>query len=410
MIRGFLFFCAFLTLGAFLYQFILQDAGYLLIVLGETSIETSLWFALLSLIIIVFLLWCLLSFFRGGLRGLTAAKQKVFGFGDEKAQSRTVDGLIDFIEGDWPSARKKLTRSAGKVKAPIINYLAAARSAYEMGEEQNALELLHKAENSTDKGGLAVAITQARMQLANQQFEQALATLERASAIRPEHPVVLSLRQQVYIELKDWTALKALLPQLVKNNICSSSEVHQLEKKLNQEKLLELIEKNKQSTDKEKTSTLKTIWNEVPTNLQEDLNLLSSYGSQLMALGEHDEVEKRLSSALSKTWHGQWVDLYGLLICSDPKKPLKTAEKWLTKQPKSANLLLALGRLCIQNQQWGRSVDFFQQSLALQKRPETYAELARVLDYIGETEKSIEYYKKGLLISTHTLANDRVFK
>ena len=410
MMRGFLFFCLCLVLGAGAYQLVAEGSGYVLLVWGTTSIETSLWFALLSFIIIVLLVWFLLSFFRGGLRGLARAKQKIFGSGNERAQSITVDGLIDFIEGNWPSAHKKLTRSASKVKAPIINYLAAARSAYEMGEEQKALELLYKAENSTNRGGLAVAITQARMQFANQQFEQALATLERASAVHSDHPVVLNLRQHIYLELNDWTALKALLPRLAKNNICSSSAIYRLEKKLCLEKLSALIENNEHASHQENTSALKATWDEVPIHLQEDLDLLSSYASQLMALGEHDDVEKKLSAALNKTWHEQWIDLYGLLRCNDPKKPLQKAEKWLDKNPKSAKLLLALGRLCIQNQQWGRAVDFFQQSLARQKRPDTYAELARVLDYIGETKKSIAYYKNGLLSATPTLTHDSAFK
>ena len=179
---------------------------------------------------------------------------------------------------------------------------------------------------------------------------------------------------------------------------------------LNQEKLNNAIEKNKDANDKQKVNAIKAVWSEIPSYLVEDLTLVSTYCSQLMALGEHEQAEKILASSLDKKWHGQWIDLYGLLICNDPKKPLQTAEKWLPKHAQSANLLLALGRLCIQNQQWGRSVDFFEKSLALQTRAETYAELARVLDYIGETEKSRTYYKKGLLKSTNILVSNSTFK
>lgn len=410
MIRGFLYFVLFLVIGAALYQLVAQGAGYLLIVWGKTSIEMSLWFALLSLIVILFILWFIWSLCRGSLRGVVAAKRKVFGLGDEKAQAKTVDGLIDFIEENWPQALKKLTRSAGKVQAPIINYLAAARSAYELDDEQGALELLHKAEISNQRGGLAVAITQARMQLANKQYEQALATLERATAIRPEHPVVLSLRQQVYVALKDWSALKALLPQLNKNNIGTTAERHQLELNLYRAKLNEQIEKQKTLNASDTKAQLEALWQDIPLHLHRAEAILSLYASQLMALGEHNTAEKLLAPALDKQWHGQWIDLYGLLLCEDCKKSLKTAERWLGNHSDSPNLLLALGRLCIQNQQWGRAVDFFEKSIALQERAETYAELARILDYIGETEKSIYYYKKGLTASVSVLASDGVYR
>ncbi len=410
MMRVFLLFCVFLAVGAGIYRLAEQGTGYILIVWGTTSIETSLWFAILSLLTILFVLWFSISLFRGSFRGVAAAKRKIFGYGDEKAQAKTVDGLIDFIEENWSLARKKLTRSAGKVKAPIINYLAAARSAYELGDEQAALELLHKAETSTDRGGLAVAITQARMQLANKQYEQALATLERASAIRPEHPVVLSLRQQVYVALKDWSALKALLPQLAKNNICSADKHYQLELTLHKEKLNEQIEKNKDLPDADKKALLLQVWTDIPLHLQKEESILSTYVCQLLAFGEYDPAEKLLATALNKQWYGQWIDLYGLLLCTDSKKPLQTAEKWLTKYPQSANLLLALGRLCIQNQQWGRAADFFEKSLALQDRSETYAELARLLDHIGEQEKSVSCYKKGLMTSASILTDNSAYK
>lgn len=416
MIRWLLLVCAFLICGAALYQLLLQDSGYILIVWGKTSIEMSLWFALVLLFLVLFLLWLFLSTFYGGLKGFSAVKRKVFNFSEEKAQSITVDGLIDFIEGNWPSARKKLLRSASKVKAPVINYLTAARCAYEMDEEQAALELLYKAERSTDKGGLAIAITQAKMQFFSQQYEQALATLERATTIDSAHPVVLNLRQQVYVALKDWDALKSLLPQLTKKNLCSPEERHQLELTMCREKLEAVInknaaDKNKDFTDRENSILLlKQAWSTVPDYLQADTDLLCLYSHHLMALGQDDEVEKILSKVLKQEWHNHLLDLYGLLVCTDAKKPLQVAEKWLINQPQNASLLLAIGRLCLQNQQWGRAMDFFEKSIALQPRPETYAELARALDYIGETEKSIHYYKQGLILSSHTLTDEKVFK
>jgi HemY protein len=406
MIRGFLYFCLFLVVGAALYQLVSEGAGYMLIVWNKTSIEMSLWFALLCLVFILFFLWLAVTFFRGGFKGLVKAKRKVFGFGNEKAQSQTVDGLIDYIEGNWPAARKKLRRSAGKVKAPIINYLAAARSAYEMGDEQNALELLHKAETSTDRGGLAVALTQVRMQLGNKQYEQALATLERASAINAEHPDVLRLRQQVYVALKDWSSLKAILPLLAKNSIYSTEERKSLERQLYQQKLLGLLERQQQASNEDRKSALKQLWSEVPTYLQQEKALLTIYIKQLIKLGENDEAQKLLAAALEKQWLGEWVDLFGLLQCSDPVKHLKKAESWAAKHDNNANLLLALGRLCLQNKQWGRAVDYFEKSLAIESRAEVYAELARAKDFLGEKEKSAAYYKKGLLMSVGQLTQE----
>ncbi|MFT6236619.1 MAG: HemY protein [Cellvibrionaceae bacterium] len=411
MIRGLLFFCIFLIIGSITYQVLEEgSSSYLLIVWNKTSIEMNLWFSLLIIFSVIFLMWLVSTILRGSFNSVKYTKQKIFGVGDGKAQAKTVDGLIDFIEENWALARKKLTQSASEVKAPTINYLAAARSAYELGDEQGALELLHKAETSTNRGGLAIALTQARMQFSNMQYEQTLATLARASSIRAEHPVVLNLRLQVYTQLKDWTELKKLLPILSKNNTISADKLVEVELNLYRSQLNEQIKKLSSLPLDEKKAALNKIWAEIPTKIQHREEILFVYASQLMTLAEHDSAEKCLSSALVKQWFDQWIDLYGLLRCSDSKRPLQAAEKWLPKHADSAQLLLAIGRQCIQNQQWGRAIDFFEQSIKIQPRTETFAELARLLDYMNEHEKSHAYYKLGLMQNSKVLIEGGYYK
>ncbi|MFT6791057.1 MAG: HemY protein [Cellvibrionaceae bacterium] len=404
MTRSLVWFCVFLVLGAGAYQLMdTRGSGYLLMVWGQTSIEMSLWFAIYSLLAIFLLIRLLFIVFRGGFQNIKYAREKLFSSSDRKAQQKTLEGLIDYIEEDWASARKKLTRASSKVETPLINYLASARSAYEMGDEQAALELLHKAERCTDKSSLAVPIIQARMQLGNAQYEQALATLERAAAINAEHPVVLSLRRQVCVALKDWKSLKALLPKLVQNHIGTADEHHQLELSLYRERFQEIQDKNYTLTPSEEKTCLQQLWRELPEALHQEQWFLAHYASRLMALQEHDLAEKILAQGLRGQWHVSWLDLYGLLACADKIKPLKTAEKWLTEHRDSPQLLLALGRLCMRDKQWGRAVSFLQQSLKLQQRLETSAELARTLEIMGKQQQSNRCYKEGLLTNSSGL-------
>ena len=217
MLRLFILLCAFLVVGAGLYHFMLQGAGYLLIVWGKTSIEMSLWVAMTLLLLIFITFYSLIKIYKTGINSLVSTKRFLFGRSSKKAHAQMIEGLTDFIEGNWQGARKKLERSAPKVDSPLVNYLAAARSAYELGDEKQALDLLHKAEKTTEKPSLAVALTQAKMQLANEQYEQALATLERASNISDNHPTLLDLKRQAYSALQDWESLKQLMPLLTEN-------------------------------------------------------------------------------------------------------------------------------------------------------------------------------------------------
>ncbi|MFT5420025.1 MAG: HemY protein [Candidatus Endobugula sp.] len=414
MMRLFLLFCSALVVGGGLVYLIQQGSGYVLLVWGDTSVEMSLWFGLSVFIVAAMVLSVCFAMVRGGVRGIYSTTQKIVSRGLERAQQQTISGLIDFIEGDWMPAHRKLTRSAKKVPAPIINYLAAARCAYELGNKQEALQLLHDAEKSTDKianhGELAIALTQARMQLSNQQFEQALAILTRAAEKSPNHNVVLSLQQQVYIALKDWDALRRLLPKLHQQNIGSVEQRYHLEQRLYRELFNGCMSKNKAQQKEKKYTAIKQCWKGLPAHFQQDEVILTAYANALFALQKNEEVESVLLAGLNREWRDPWVILYGLIASVDKEQSLKNAEKWLKTQTKNPNLLLTLGRLCLQNQQWGRAKDFLKESLSLQEKPETYAELARLYDFLGEVKESQEASRKGLLRLTDALVMVEGFK
>jgi HemY protein len=375
-----------------------------LIALGQTTIEMSFWFALLLLLgglLLLRLLWSLL-------RGSFVVTHQLSGallFGSrERAQRRTANGLIDFIEGNWKLARKKLLRAAPRADTPLINYLAAARCAYELGDRKEALALLHRAETSSEHSELAVALTQARMQLIGKRYEQCLATLERVHRKAPQHPVVLDLLRQVYIALHDWDSLAGILDSLRAYGNSSADELRELEVTLHRERLKRAGEKgNSPNSTAEQVNALQETWHKMPGAMQKNVELVQVYVAQLIANRQYDEAENILRKTLSKNWHEPLVRLYGILPEQDAQRQLLVAEGWLKQRPADAVLMLTIGRLCLRNQQWGRAREYFQSSLQLHKDPETCAELARLLAHMGEHEKSTEYYQQGLLLTTRKL-------
>ena len=134
------------------------------------SLETSLWFALLALIVGYFLLriaiGLLMRLIRTG-AGVAAWQQNRRA---RVAQARTVRGLLLAGEGDWAGARKALAADAETVDLPLVNYLGAARAANEIGDAADRDALLQKASESTPGATLAVGLTQAELQIAAQQY------------------------------------------------------------------------------------------------------------------------------------------------------------------------------------------------------------------------------------------------
>lgn len=395
--KYFFVFVVCLLAGVWFYQWVEHQPSYLLVVVGNTSVEMSLWFALGCLFALLVIYWLCHRLLVSGVRGVGAQINRLMVGSERRAQRQTSAGLLSFIEGDWRPALRRLSRSAANAQAPVVNYLAAARSAYELGDPQQANELLAKAEQADPNAGLAIALAQARIQLLAKKYESCAATLERARKLSPKHPMVLDILRQVYVHLHDWESLEKILPQLRRQSTLSEEELNQLTELLYQK----LIQKAGHAS--EPLEAVQVTWNKIPKAWQYKPTLLLEYVDILEREGAAVDAEAVLRRALKSNWDNQLVLRYGLLKNTDANRQLLRAEGWLKERPGNSALMLTLGRLSMRNKLWGKARDYFDSSLKIQGSPEACAELARLLAHLGEHELSTEYYQRGLLMTAATL-------
>lgn len=373
--------------GALLFDSIRSDAGYVLISLGTVSIEMSFWLALFLWLLGSAALWLLVVLGTSGIAGLKALWVKMWHGKQRRARRKTFQGLLEFMAGNWRLAKKQLLQSAVQSEMPLVNYLAAAHSSYEMGQQDQAYELLHKADQLPGNHQLVVLLTQARMQLDAKQYEQCLAALQRARELSPHHPVLLNLSKQVYLALSDWRAIGELLPLLRKYGNLPGDDGDTLEAAMHRALLL--------SADKD----IDSVWHNLPNRLQKEAEFLAIYVELLMAHQREEEAETLLRKQLPKQWDKILLLHYGKVVGADVVKQLQAAEQWEKERPNDSTLLLTLGRLSLRNQLWGKARDYFEQSVALQEDPQTHAELARLYANLGQAEQSTDHYRRGLQLS-----------
>jgi HemY protein len=306
-----------------------------------------------------------------------------------RARAALLRGLIKLAEGNHVEAETELLSGLRYSEAPLMNHLAAAFSA----QEQNALEKrdeqLAAAQRSAPESALAIGMMQAWLQHRAEQHEQALATLSELRQSHPRHRYLLRLLADVYGELSDWTGLAELIPELRNLGALPHSEIDALELRAHKE-LLQL------RLPSGSLDVLARAWSAVPKPLQRHPMLVAIYARQLIKQNEMQQAETVLRIALDQQWSEELVLLYGHAYGENLGEQLAHAEAWFGAHPEDASLHLSCGRLALRANDLAKARAYLEKSTNLGGPIDAYAELGALLERMGEKDRALNYYRRGL--------------
>jgi len=306
-----------------------------------------------------------------------------------QARNALYQGLVKLAEGSWVEAESQLLASTRHSETPVLSYLGAACVNQAQGNIEKRDEYLAAAQRNAPQRHLAIGMTQANLQYLAHQSEQALATLTDLRAAAPKHKHVLKLLAQLYLELRDWTNLAELVPELRQNEVMTPKEIDALELRAQRELLVLTLPSGS-------AEVLKKAWQAVPKHLRRHAMLIAIYARQLIRQNEMSAAEALLRTAIEQEWDDTLVELYGLVRGEAPVEQLETAENWLASHPDNARLLLTLGRLAAHTQHDLKARGYFEKCITLRGPAEAYRELGAVLERVGEAEKALACYRRGL--------------
>lgn len=373
----------------FLALLVKDEPGYVLIGWKVWTLETSLaWFVILDVILIALIytgirLWVNTLTIPARLRAWRNRRSS------RRARRALNKGLVELSEGHWQGAEKSLLRYANHSESPLLNYLAAARSAQQQGAHERRDQYLQLAHESMPSADVAVGLTQAELQLAHEQLEQALATLMHLRSIAPKHAYVLKLLMTLYKRLEDWQQLRDLVPELRKQRVIDEAELLHLQVTIYTGLL-------NQAAQADSAERLAQEWGKLPKNLRSNESLVECYAGHLLARNENDQAETLLREAMKRQWSEGLVELYGQVEAADTSRQLSTAEEWLSRHPRNPVLLLTLGQLCLRCKLWGKARSYLEASIGAGPTPAAYRVLGALLEQMEEPEKAMECYRSGL--------------
>lgn len=311
----------------------------------------------------------------------------------KKARNALAQGLLRLAEGNWPKAQTQLVTGLPHSDSPLINYLGAACASQALGDTEKRDEYVAAAQKASPQNSFAIAMTQAHLYSWTQQHEQALATLSELRTLEPKHTYVLRLLMHTYVALNDWTSLAELIPDLRRNKVLDPDAIEALELRVHRELLM-------LSLPSGSLEVLKRAWNSVPKTLRRHPKLIAIYSHHLIKQTKMNEAESLLREAIGREWREELVELYGRARSDNLARQLETAEAWLNTQPEDPSLLLTVGRLSIYNELWGKARSYLESSLKRRPTAQTYQELGVLMERLGEADKALDYYRRGLATLT----------
>jgi HemY protein len=380
---------AILFAGVIAAHFLFTDRGQVYVSFHGYALQTSVPVLLLMLIALYAAVRVIVRIVRVPRNvGRAAAALRA-----RRAQDQLARGLLALDAGDWAMGERLLGRSAHDSDKPVLHYLGAARAAQQQGAQDRRDRWLELASEQHAGGDAAVLMTRAELLVAEGTYQPALALLRELAALGPEQPRALALQAQASAGLRDWSAVRELLPRLRKTRALAAIAIDGLELRAQVDALATAAASGQ-------AEQVRAVWRGLGRDLTGKIELLRAYTKALADTGDPAGAEEVLRSVLKTQWDDELVERYGELETGEPQKQLKRAEEWLQAHPEDAVALLTAARLCMRNELWGKARSYLEASLALAPRADVYQLYGKLLEQLGERERAADAFRTGLALAT----------
>lgn len=362
-----------------------NDPGFVVLGRGPWSMETTLPVFFFLLLVFFFLLYGFSRFVTwlwqtpNRLQSGQQARQQ------EKTRLGLEQGCGLLAQAQWAKAEAQLVRG----QPSALHYAGAAFAAQQQQNAAKRDEYITRAqENVAPEQALGLALYQAQLHIAEQQWRPALAVLKQAQESSPKHPEVLRLLVVVYQALANWEQIYPLLGELRKRKMLVGEQADAFEVQVVCGWLGQAAEQSSEA--------LNNLWQRLSKAQRLQADILYTYARFMLKKNQHETVDALLREGLKQVWDKRLLALYQQVEI-EPAKQLAYAESWMKKYEQDPDLLRLLGQLCIRNRVWGKAQQYLEASVARdENHPETYAALGTLMTNLGEHSQAASYYQQGL--------------
>lgn len=367
--------------GAAIYgwQMLAADPGLLSIRIGHTHIDTTLVFAVFALLAV----WILLGLLWRGVRWpLRAWRLR----GQRRSRERFAAGLTALAEGDHRRALRALEKASQHPELQVPALLATARAAHARGDAERTEAALDEAARQAPAATLSL---RAQFLLEHGNAEAALALLKPSADRSDLPPVGWRLLAEAALLTGDTALALRAVDALAAGDALTTDSLVALRARALAAALAAAPD----------TEALNALWSGLPRAQRAMPEAIAAYARRASALGQPLAAMDEIESALRRQWSERLVGVWGQLGPAHADTRLARAEGWLAAQPDSPALLLALGRLCVQDKLWGKAREYLERGLAQTPSAALWETLGECMSGQGNAANAAVCYRNALRLA-----------
>jgi HemY protein len=370
-----------------------KNNGYVLIVAQPYRIELSLNLMVLLLLLAFFVLYFFVRLSAMTLRLPAEVSEFRLRRRREKAHKAMLEGFKALLERRYDKAEKASAAALEMKESPVVNALnavVAARAAHEQGRYSERDQYIALAEAGAPKETALRLMTKAEFLLDQHRPKEALQVLQTLhSAKKHAHKPALWLEIKARQQLGNWKEVLNLLDQPELRDSVGNPLFRRLRRHAHLENLKDL----------QGPEAAEDYWRSLHPDDKEDDELVVAVVQACVAVEYCATARQIIEQSLDKKWNPELAQLYGECPEKDAIRQIERAEGWLETHPADAGLLLALGKLCIHQQLWGKAQNYLDASLSIEQSHAAHLALAQLNEKIGQTQLAKDHYDKGLALA-----------
>jgi len=381
--RGLLWLFVLAALAVALSLALRGNGGYALFVLPSWRIEISLNFLALLVTagfalgyLLVRTVWHILRLpshvraFRGRRRA-------------DAVHAATLGAIQALFEGRFVRAEKLASKAIDLGAAPGLAGLLAARAAQRLRDFGRRDQWLERSKQGDGEWRVAQAMTKAEFLLDERRFDEARSVLRESHAHGPRHVAALFLMLRAEQGMSNWEEVLRTANALEKHGAMPAEALDSVRTAAHVALL----------TSRPDREGLARQWESTPRSERVRPRIAAAAARAFMQLGDCRRAHRIIEEALERDWDGTLALLYGECADKDALERLERAEEWLKDRPGEAELLLTLGRLCVQRELWGKAQSYLEASLATQPTQAAHIALAKLYEQLGRPAEAGRHFR-----------------